>query len=135
MGCALLGAAVSLYFTLVTYHLVREDLIESMPVCRIRGKKQRIVDTSYGRVLYLPNSIFGLMYYLALIVYGLLWWNTSGPVIDAGWLVVSFGVVMFSVYLFRSLIVKLQTLCKLCILTHILNLGIFIIFVIKYYNG
>lgn len=134
IGCALLGAAVSLYFTLATFHLVREDLIKGMPVCNIRGEKQRIVDTFYGRVFYVPNSVIGLVYYLALIVYGLLWWNTSGPVIDTGWLVVSFGVVIFSIYLFRSLIVKLRTLCKLCILTHILNLGIFITFVLKYYR-
>lgn len=129
---AAFGELVALYFSLATYHLVREDLIESMPVCNVHGKKQRIVDTFYGRVFYLPNSMYGILYYLLVSVYTLIWWQTKFPVIDTAAVVVSFGVFVFSVFLYWSLRNRLYTICKLCITTHVINTVIFLLFGWRY---
>lgn len=126
-----LGIVISLYFTLATYHIIREDFIESMPICNIRGQKKRIVDTRYGRVFFLPNSVFGTIYYMGLLVSVAGWWSTWPHWFELGVTLLSISVVIFSVYLFWSLYAKLRTPCRLCIASHLINLLISGIFIIR----
>lgn len=127
-----LGFLVSMYFSLATYNIIREDLIESMPVCNLHGEKQRIVDTKYGRVLWLPNSLYGLLYYTGIFGVGVYGWLQQPPVIEYGLLTGSAGVVGFSLFLFWALLKKLRTPCRLCITSHILNIIIFVLLSIRW---
>ena len=120
------GIFIAAYFSLATYHIIPEDLIETLPVCNVHGKPERIVDTFYGRVFYLPNSLYGLLYYSGMLFSVITW----GSVWPRGYLtfgfVASAGVLIFSGFLYWSLRKRLFTLCRLCITSHLLNLGIFI---------
>jgi len=128
---ASLGILISLYFTLATYRVIQENFIESMPICDIRGQKKRIVDTRYGRVFFLPNSVFGMVYYMGILAYVAGWWGTWPAWVELGITLLSFGVVVFSVYLFWSLFARLRTPCRLCIASHLINLFIFGILTIR----
>ncbi|MCF7804282.1 MAG: vitamin K epoxide reductase family protein [Candidatus Marinimicrobia bacterium] len=129
---AIVGALIALYFSLATYQIVREDLIESMPVCNVHGERERIVDTFYGRVFFLPNSIYGFVYYMTLLVTAIFYWQQITGFWAMAYLIGSGFVAVFSLFLFWSLQVKLNTMCRLCVTSHVINLIIFGIFGVRY---
>jgi len=127
-----LGGVIALYFTLATYGIIRENLIESMPVCHVHGTRKRIVDTFYGRVFYLPNSLYGIVYYLLILGYTHVCWGAKIPAIDTGLVVMNTGVTAFSGFLYWALRTRLHTICRLCITSHIINALIFLLAGWKY---
>lgn len=133
LGITVIGEAISLYFTFATYHVVPENFIESMPICNIQGERMRIVDTRYARVFYLPNSVYGMVYYLVLFLATIGWWTLWPTPVEFFFFLVSLLVTLFSGYLFWSLFKKLRTPCRLCIISHFLNLSISILLGYRYF--
>lgn len=124
---AIVGIADAAYFIGVSYRWLAPDAPWIPRVCRMdEGTCARIVDTSYGRALGLPNAVYGAAWYL--VVLGL-----AGTLLVTGqmhacllFLIASVGTVLFSVYLLWALVERLEVHCPLCYLGHGLNLSILV---------
>lgn len=119
------GLYVSVYFTLVYYGLIRPDTKYVPQVCRLdEGGCRRVLDHRHARLFGVPNSLLGILYYVAIILgatlavdSGIMSWITY-----VSWLVVAVG--LFLVY---SLLFVVKTPCVLCFVSHALNVLIAII--------
>lgn len=125
------GLVISAYFILATYRILSGDLIGALPVCSVRGTEKRIVDTNFGRILYIPNSIYGFLYYLGILILTIGWWSQWSDQLLFLISILSGAVVLFSVFLYYALVKKLKTMCRLCVITHLLNAGLFLIFILR----
>ncbi|MEE9217727.1 MAG: vitamin K epoxide reductase family protein [Acidobacteriota bacterium] len=83
-----------------------------------------ILSTPYARAFGPPNSLLGIFYYLMLLGLALAGPEAPGAALRAGFMVLSWGVVVFSIYLAWSLIFRLRTACVLCFFSHVVNLGL-----------
>ena len=121
LGLGTLGALDALYFTLVTYHLVRPDAAWLPRICRLdEGACARIVDTPEARVLGVPNALVGLGWYVALGAAALL------GLPSCAWLLAgAAAAVALSAYLAWALLRKLRVACALCFLGHGVNVAVF----------
>ena len=129
--CSVSGAAISLYFILATYRIIADDLIGRLPICNVDGTEKRIVDTSFGRILRIPNSIYGFLYYLGILILTLGWWGQWSEQLLFMISTLSCIVVLFSIFLYFVLTKKLETTCPLCVTTHIINAVLFLIFITR----
>lgn len=124
---AFIGLMVSLYFTLAYYGRVRSD--KMIPAVTTGGTCRSILDTPYARVLGLPNSVFGLAYYIAVIV------AASCRLVRDEWIgltllaVVSVFAAVFSVYLAWALLFRVRVLCPLCVLAQVVNIALAILII------
>jgi len=120
--CSLAGFLISLYFTLVTYRLMKPDQRFIPPVCRMNGDScLSIVDSPQARLFGVPNSLLGIAFYLGVLVAaigGLL----PSTMLYKVLLAVSLGTVLIGLYLIYSLLAVLKVRCVLCFTGHILNL-------------
>jgi len=116
---------------LATYRMIPNDLIGTLPVCNVNGTEKRIVDTRFGKILYIPNSIYGLAYYLVLLVLTIGWWSQWPSQLLFLVSVISGGVVLFSIILYFALTKKLHTHCRLCITAHLINTILFLTFILR----
>src|SRR5437660_10214969 len=67
--CSLAGFLISLYFTLVTYRLMKPDQRFIPPVCRMSGDScLSIVESPQARLFGVPNSLLGIAFYLGVFV-------------------------------------------------------------------
>ncbi len=129
---SLVGLWDALYFTLAYYGRVENARWVPEVLCAREGSScVTVVKTPYARVFGWPNSLFGIGYYLALIVWTLF---------PAGWLAAadshaapltflirflltaaSTVTVVLGGYLVYALREKLHTDCPLCYLAHAIN--------------
>ena len=66
---ALVGLAISTYFTAVAFHWVTPDTRWVPAVCRLDSETcASVIFTPSARVFGPPNSLLGQMYYAALII-------------------------------------------------------------------
>lgn len=122
---AVVGLADALYFTLVTYRLVRPDSRWLPRVCRMdEATCARVVDTPYARVLGLPNAVYGMAWYALVLASAL----APGPFVAAGGrpalVAVAALTVLLSAYLAWALLARLRVACVLCFLGHGVNVAI-----------
>jgi len=127
-GCGLL---ISAYFILATFRILSGDLIGALPVCSVDGTEKRIVDTKFGRIIYIPNSIYGFLYYLGILILTVGWWSQWSEQLLFLISILSGVVVLFSIFLYYALVKKLHTICRLCVIAHLLNAGLFLIFILR----
>ncbi|SRR2546426_869903 len=120
--CSLTGLLLSLYFTLVTYRLMKPDQRFIPPVCRMSGDScLSIVDSPQARLFGVPNSLLGIVYYLGVLlaaIGGVL----PSTMLYKGLIAVSICTVLIGMYLMYSLLAVLKVRCVLCFTGHILNL-------------
>jgi uncharacterized membrane protein len=122
IACSLTGLLISLYFTLVTYRLMKPDQRFIPPVCRMSGDScLSIVDSPQARLFGVPNSLLGILYYLGVFVAAIGNLTPSTMLYD-GLLAVSIGTLLIAAYLIYSLLAVLKVRCVLCLTGHILNL-------------
>jgi len=119
------GLFVSVYFTLIYYGLIRPDTKYVPQVCRLdEGGCRRLLDHRHARLFGVPNSLLGILYYVAIIAGVTL-------AVDSGimsWITyVSWFVVAAGLFLTYSLFFVVKTRCVLCFLSHALNVLIAII--------
>ncbi len=122
LGLGLLGISgilISLYFTLVYYHLMPPDYRLVPPVCRMEDSTcQVVLFTRYGSLFGAPNSLYGTIYYVLVIA------AAFYPDVRKLLLVLSVIVVAISIFLAYVLIVRLKTPCILCFTSHVINIFI-----------
>jgi uncharacterized membrane protein len=132
---SLVGLWDALYFTFAYYGRVRKFRWVPEILCAREGSNcVTVVQTPYARVFGVPNSLFGIFYYLAL-----LGWVLAGralpasisPVVAWGYLVVSVGTVLLGFYLVYALIKKLGTHCPLCYLAHSINVLLLVLLILQ----
>jgi len=124
--CSLTGLLISLYFTLVTYRLMKPDQRFIPPVCRLTENTcLSIVDSPQARLFGVPNSLLGIAYYLGVFsaATGILTHSTAHNDVL---LAVSTGTLLIAAYLVYALLAVLKVRCVLCFTGHILNLLIFL---------
>jgi uncharacterized membrane protein len=124
-SCAIGGLAIAAYFSLVYYHIVEPDNRWIPSFCRMeKGSCMRILDTSEAKVLGLPNSVLGVLYYCAILFLPI-------HLFEMYFLVASIFSVGLGMYLVHALIVKLKTHCPLCYTAHAINLVIANLFIAR----
>ena len=106
---AILGFANALYITLVTYHLIDAGSRWVPKFCRLEeGACGSVITTRYARVFGCPNTLFGLAFYLLLLVTGFSR-LTTGHFLYVGYsLVGAVASLVLGVYLVHALLVRLK---------------------------
>jgi uncharacterized membrane protein len=118
---ALLGLAISTYFTGVAYRLISPDTRYIPRVCRLgEDTCAKVVDTPRARVLGMPNSLLGMLYYVALMALAVA--GTAPPWVELAYRLVAWGTVALGVFLTWSLLFITRVRCVLCFTSHALNL-------------
>ncbi len=125
---SLVGLGDAFYFTFAYYGRVRKAVWVPTILCAREGSNcVTVVQTPWARVFGVPNSLLGIVYYLALAA-----WALTGPRVDlqlAGavvplrwfFLAASGVTVLLGSYLIYALLKKLHTHCPLCYLAHGIN--------------
>jgi uncharacterized membrane protein len=137
---SLAGLADSLYFTFAYYGRIRKARWVPEIFCAREGSScVTVVRTPYARVFGIPNSLLGILYYAALLV-----WigfvprhlSISGrifrPFETVGlWLLgASLLTVMLGFYLVYALRRTLGVDCPLCYAAHAINVGLFVLLIL-----
>ncbi len=124
---AVAGFAISTYFTAVAYRWIRPDAAWIPAVCRMGERTcASIVFTPRARVLGLPNSVLGQVFYAGLLVgtpLGLL----DQPHLLALYRAGSLVTVVLAVYLSYALLFVMRVPCPLCFVSHGINTVIFVL--------
>lgn len=114
LGLAALGGVVSLFFLLAYYGYIHTREVPSA-LCRA-GERVclSVVRTPYARLFGLPNSLFGLIFYILTAVVAVLVLGGTLP----AWLwrlnlLAATITVLLIPYLVWALLVKLKTWCRL----------------------
>jgi uncharacterized membrane protein len=123
------GLVDALYFTFAYYGRIRKTRWVPELLCAREGSNcVTVVQTPYGRVFGVPNSLLGAVYYLLLIL-----WALAAPRVPAvGWVLIaaSVGTVMFGFYLIYSLRRKLYVDCPLCYAAHAINAVLLVLLIL-----
>jgi len=137
---SLAGLADSLYFTFAYYGRIRKARwVPEIFCARESSSCVTVVRTPYARVFGIPNSLLGILYYAALLV-----WigfvprhlSISGrifrPFETVGlWLLgASLLTVMLGFYLVYALRRTLGVDCPLCYAAHAINVGLFVLLIL-----
>lgn len=124
-GMGLVGLLIAIYFTLVTYRIVPPDTPWVPSFCRMEEETCfTVLDSEHARVFGVPNCVLGLGWYGGATVGGLVGaWTGTVPLLELLTLV---GVVTVAVsaYLAYALVAILETHCRLCYTSHLLNAGL-----------
>ncbi len=116
------GFLIAGYLTLTFYHVVPASARFVPAFCRIREDVcLRVLEHPDARLLGVPNSLVGIVYYMVTILYaaGVLPAQAGRAVMVASWL-----SVVAAVYLGASLMLKIRIGCPLCMTAHALNLAL-----------
>ena len=124
-SCAFSGFCIALYFSLVYYRIVEADNKWIPAFCRMeKGACMKILDVQEAKVLSIPNSVLGLLYYRAILLLPI---DRLEPL----FLVASIFSVGLGMYLVHSLVFRLKTHCPLCYTAHGINLVIANLFIVR----
>ena len=119
------GLFVSFYFLSAKMGWF-QGFVKNMPLCD-GDTCIRVSDSRYGSMFGIPNYIFGIFYYIMVIVLSFI--TLNGSILYLA-LAVSYGTVLYGVYLTYALLVKLKIVCVPCFISHGINLGIAVLFTI-----
>lgn len=114
LALAVLGVAISLYFTLAYYGRVESREVPALLCRREERSCVTILQTPYARLLGVPNAVVGLGFYLLTGAVAALALGEALP--DWLWrvnLVVAAGTVLAAPYLVWALVARLKTWCRL----------------------
>ena len=121
IALATVGLYIAAYFTLVYYGILRANTKLMPNVCQLEDRTcQTVLGTKYARVFGVPNSLLGVLYYLAVIVL-LLAGSTAGPIATAT-IAVAWFTVAVGIFLAYSLFFIIKIPCPLCLTGHTINL-------------
>jgi len=136
---SLAGLADALYFTLAYYGRVRKARWVPEILCAREGSScVTVVRTPYARVLGVPNSLLGIVYYVLLIVWIMFvprHVSISGHVLRPfetlgllllGASLCSVGLGFYLIYALRRI---LYTHCLFCYAAHAINAVLFVLLI------
>jgi uncharacterized membrane protein len=133
------GLANALYFTFAYYGHVKQARWVPAVLCAREGSScVTVVQTRYGSMFGVPNSLLGIVYYVVLIAWSLnggilgplvvfIFDGRAMPVPLLVLIVVSMGTVILGFYLVYALRRKLHTHCAMCYLGHAINATLLIL--------
>ncbi len=122
---ALAGLIIASYFSLVYFRIIEADNKWVPAFCRMeKGKCMRILAAREAKVLGVPNSVFGLLYYGAILFVPI-------DSIEVLFLIASIFSVGLGMYLVHALVYRLKTHCPLCYTAHGINLIIANLFIVR----
>ena len=125
LSCALAGLIIASYFSLVYYRIIEADSKWIPAFCRMEKQAcMKILDTREAKVLGVPNSILGLLYYGAILLVPI-------DSIEILFLVASIFSVGLGMYLVHALVYRLKMHCPLCYTAHGINLVIANLFIVR----
>jgi uncharacterized membrane protein len=139
MFLSLAGLTNALYFTFAYYGRIKKARWVPEILCAREGSScVTVVQTPYARVLGVPNSLLGIIYYVALIAFAATDWPFGSSLgIHFTYVVFSLShfllippsgvTVVLGFYLIYALRRKLHTHCPLCYLGHALNAILFVL--------
>jgi uncharacterized membrane protein len=135
---SLAGLADALYFTLAYYGRVRGARWVPQILCAREGSScVTVLQTPYARVLGVPNSLLGILYYLAVMLW-LAWSGHAHSIkvyftfflfLTGALMVAVIAAVILGGYLVYALRHRLHTHCPLCYTAHGINLALFILLI------
>ena len=124
---SVVGFLISSYFTAVSLRWIEPEAAWIPRFCRLgRQTCATLVFTPRARLLGVPNSVLGQVFYLAIMA-GLLEEGLLAPPFIFLYLGASFLTVLMGLFLTCSLIFVTRVPCKLCFTSHALNLVIFLL--------
>ena len=138
---SLLGLADALYFTFAYYGRVRKSRWVPQVLCaREDSSCVTVVQTRYGSVFGVPNSLLGILYYVLLAFWAVtgisarltIQINITPYVITLTDLLIATGAVTVALgfYLIFALRRILHTDCPFCYAAHAINLLLLVLLVI-----
>ena len=120
------GLLISTYFTAVTYRWVRPDIRLVPTFCRMDEQTcATIVFTPQARLIGLPNSVLGQVFYVMMLLGVQLGWVYGPDPLRMAYLAASAVSVGIGVYLSYALVFTLRVSCPLCFTSHGINLVVF----------
>jgi uncharacterized membrane protein len=124
-SCALAGLGIAAYFSLVYYQIIEAESKWIPSFCRMEnGACTRILDTPEAKLLGVPNSVLGMLYYGAILFVPI-------DSFEVLFLVASIFSVGLGMYLVHALVYRLKTHCPLCYTAHGINLVIANLFIVR----
>ena len=136
---SLVGLAEALYFTLAYYGRVRRARWVPKILCAREGSScVTVLQTPYARVFGVPNSLLGIVYYLAVMlwlpwprdVHGVETYAYLFLFLTGALMLASAATVILGGYLVYALRRQLHTHCALCYTAHAINLALFALLVV-----
>jgi uncharacterized membrane protein len=133
---SLAGLADALYFTFAYYGRIRKGRWVPEILCAREGSIcVTVVQTPYARVFGVPNSLLGILYYVAVMlwlpwlanVHGVEEYAYSSLVLTGALLLASAATVVLGFYLVYALRRKLHVDCPLCYTAHAINVLLFVL--------
>ena len=122
---AAIGLLISTYFTAISYRWVNPKSSWIPSFCQMGEHAcDRVIFTPRARILDIPNSVLGQIFYLAIIVGVLSGFTFLSPFFYL-YLTCSLLTVLLGVYLTYSLLFLTKIACVLCFTSHGINLVIF----------
>ncbi len=143
IALSLAGIVISLYFTFAYYGRVKKARWIPEMLCAREGSScVAVVQTPYARVLGVPNSLLGIVYYVALIIGAMKDWsyginlylhltNVVFPFTFGLLIFISAGTVALGFYLIYALRWKLQIDCPLCYTAHAINAALLVLLILR----
>ena len=123
---AVIGLAISCYFIHIYKGYIKQNTKllpkENCPA----GTCGNIVATDYSYLFWIPNFVLVIFCYIELIVLGFV--KSTQLLIFI--LIAVWGSVGFAVYLIHAMLYRIHIVCRLCMVTHAINLLIAIIYTI-----
>jgi uncharacterized membrane protein len=127
-----IGFLISLYFTLVYYQRIPANYYLVPHICRMKESAcQTVLSMRDARVLGVPNSTLGVLYYGIVFFITLVRGLDAGGLVQRVFLGISILVVLLSVYLSYSLLFRIKIVCPLCFVIHGINALIALLLFIK----
>lgn len=136
----LAGLVNAFYFTFAFYGRVKKSRWVPEILCARDGSScVTVVQTPYGRVFGVPNSLLGIFYYLAVIVWVLGGARVRdaalhlGPLVvgPASLLIAASGLtVVLGFYLIYALRRRLHVDCPLCYTAHAINATLLVLLIV-----
>jgi uncharacterized membrane protein len=134
---ALAGLVNALYFTFAYFGRVKKSRWVPETLCAREGSScVTVVQTPYARVFGVPNSLLGMLYYVALIIWVALRDLIATTVPAAalplrGLLIASSGLtVALGFYLIFALRRRLHVDCPLCYTAHAINAALLVLLIV-----
>jgi uncharacterized membrane protein len=140
MVLALAGLADAFYFTFAYYGRIRKARWVPEILCAREGSScVTVVQTAYARVFGVPNSLLGILYYLAVIFWTHVCAATARPgsltgplaIFTDALIIVAAGTVVLGGYLIYALRRKLGVDCPMCYTAHAINAVLFVLLVLR----
>ena len=119
---SIMGLFISFYFLCAKSGWFPK-FVKNMPLCE-GNTCIRVSDSKYGKMFGIPNYIFGMIYYIAILLFSLFSFLNADKNVYYFLLVMSWSTILLVVYLTYALLVKLKTVCVPCFVLHGVNVGI-----------